>query len=176
MVTTPEVDEWLAAAGRTGQYLTHKDGMVSTIRLPDDPAFDRRQHIFQKRRTCDTRVIGDPLELVLLSAGEMTREMLAILGQDIDGKGARLLQHSVRDDMFVDADQDQRWVQRQRGKRTHRDPIQNLIMGHSHDGDAGSKVTQHAPKFILIDRQGGAFPSRAPKSSAPAQCEGNCNA
>ena len=112
MVTAPEVDEWLAAAGRTRQYLTHKDGMVPTIRLIDDPALDRGQHVVQKWCTRDACMVGDPPKLVLLTAGEMTREMLAVFGKDIDGEAAGLLQHSVRDDMFVDADQDQRWGQR----------------------------------------------------------------
>src|SRR5436305_14590830 len=100
---------------------------------------EHRRHV-KLGRASVTRTIGNAREPVLFwIAAEMLRELTAAGAQNVHPEDAALLQRRQRGVRMIEADQQQRWIERYGAERVHRRANWLVAVPCSDDCYAGGK-------------------------------------
>ena len=112
----------------------------------DYPALDRRQRPGEQRDTGSPGADLDPGELVVVAAGEPLGEVALVLAQDVEREPTAAAHRLLRWAATVQASQEHRRVERQRGDRADCHPVAPPAVEGREDDDAAHEVADHLPE------------------------------
>ena len=126
--------------------------MVAAFVAGGHPAFEVGQGAVEQRHAESAQGVGYPFELLNAFGGKTGREFFLFKRQEVDRKDLGFLEAGVAVDGFVNADQQQRGVERQRaeGVSGQAEGFVGFVLGGD-DGHAGGKVPHGVAQLAWID-------------------------
>src|SRR5208282_861341 len=129
------------------------DSVIAAIVRGGHLAFDVTYAAGQDRRTVGADVVANAIELLAAAHGELAREVLLVRCQDVDGERPGLVKACVAFGLLVDANQEQRRHQRDRGKCVRGESMHLAGLSKRRDDrNAGREMTHHTAQFIFLNR------------------------
>jgi len=126
--------------------------VVATLVAGGHPAFEVGQGAVEQRHAKPAQGVGYPFKLLNAFGGKAGREFFLFKRQEVDRKDSGVLETGVAVDGFVNADQQQRGVERQRaeGVSGQAEGFVGFVLG-GNDGHAGGKVPHDVAQLAWIN-------------------------
>src|SRR5882724_556842 len=152
-VLAPE-EEQRAPLARLGVLdLADVDDVVAALERVDDAALDVPERAREDGRAEPAEPELQAGELVPAGGGKAPRDRLLVLGEDVEHEGLRVEEVRVGLGLAVDADQEERGGERERGDRVGREPVRlPALVARGDDGDAGREAPHHLAQLARLGR------------------------
>src|SRR5437016_9659598 len=147
-------EEQRAPLARLGVLdLADVDDVVAALERVDDAALDVPERTREDGRAEPAEPELQAGELVPARSGKAPRDRLLVLGEDVEHEGLRVEEVRVGLGLAVDADQEERGAERERGDRVGREPVGlPALVARGDDGDAGREAAHHPAQLVWLDR------------------------
>src|SRR5206468_563541 len=152
-ILAPE-EEQRAPLARLGVLdLADVDDVVAALERVDDAALDVPERTREDGRPEPAEPELQAGELVPAGGGKAPRDRLLVLGEDVEHEGLRVEEVRVGLGLAVDADQEERGGERERGDRVGREPVGlPALVARGDDGDAGREAPHHLAQLARLGR------------------------
>lgn len=134
------------------EVITGIDGLIdATIEPSNDLGQDRGARFSNFAYACElfrTFVVGT-------FAGKEIGKIALIFSENVHGKNTGRTNHGSRASSFVGAEQDQGWIERNRGKRARGHSVGSALVGGRDDRDAGGELSEGFTKCRCVYGHGG---------------------
>src|SRR5215475_9748806 len=148
MILALEKEQWSVVASESAQHFTHDNGMITAFVTLHNLALEMADGAVQDSGAVTAFVPGQAGKLIGALGGKATRDLLLIFVEKVYCKYVGLNEARIALCSLVDANQDQRRIERQRCKRVGREAERRAgIVFCGDDGDAGGKVTEDSAQL-----------------------------
>ncbi len=128
------------------------DRMIAAIQALGNSALDVTENTVKNRGAVRSLMPLEAGEFIDSFRREAPRELLLMFSQKIDRKGIPAFEAGIALRRFVDADQHQRRIERQRQKGIGRESVRAAAsIECGNNGHAGGKMPHDAAQFLWID-------------------------
>src|SRR5256712_4309100 len=153
VVLAREEEQWPPLARLGVLDLADVDDVIAALERVDDAALDVPERTREDGRTEPAAPELQAGELVPSRGGEAPRDRLLVLGEDVEHEDLRVEEVRVGLGLAVDADQEERGGERERGDRVGREPVGlPALVARGDDGDAGREAPHHLAQLVRLDR------------------------
>src|SRR5947207_6985940 len=129
------------------------DDVVAALERVDDAALDVPERAREDGRAEPAEPELQAGELLPARGGKAPRDRLLLLGEDVEHEDLRVEEVRVSLGLAVDADQEERGGERERGDRVGREPVGlPALVARGDDGDAGREAAHHLAQLVRLDR------------------------
>jgi hypothetical protein len=153
LVLTFKKDQRLSA-GRVRCYnLANDDRVIASIVALPDSAFDVTERGVQYGRPIRSFSPLQPGEFIYPFGGKAAGNILLLFAEEVDCESIHRLEAVVALRRLINADEDQRGIQRQRHEGVGGKPVGRsfFVLGRD-DGYAGGEMTHYSAQLLRIDR------------------------
>src|SRR5262245_12551365 len=149
----PLAEHQRRAIGINGEplHLGDEQHMVAAIMPGPRSAFEHGNGTGKQRRPAEARCEADALALLRAGTGKAVRHLALIVRQDTDRETRCLLPNGKAEGPPIDAEQDERRLERQRVERADRHPMIFACHSAGQDAHAGRKLAKGAAKLARIE-------------------------
>ena len=151
-IITVKVHERITVANTYAFNFADKDGVIAAVVGVSKYALKRHESVLEDGNTADPCPKTDALEFVDLRKREAFGKVIMPGRQKVNDKYARVPQRVVTAGCLLDADKDERRIERDRAECRHRYPMRHARLVHRrHDRDTARKSRQGRAKVVWGD-------------------------
>ena len=154
-IASGKIQEWLATLILARNELADEDIVIAARQNVVNPAVEECEAIGQDRRAGRRRRDVEVGEILGSRGGKSPRDVLLLEAEDVYREAAVLLQVVERRGAFIDGDQDERRVERERGDGVGREAVAARLAIGRHHGDTRGEVAHDLPLHLRVERHGG---------------------